>query len=275
MDPVEAATARVAGADLAYDVWGPGAPVVFVHGTGTHRRTFEPVIRALPHDRAYVAYDRRGFGDSSGPLAGSISSHVEDLAALLDHLDMGPASIVSQSGGAVIALDFAVRHPTMTRDLVLAEPAIHMLATPSLSAVIALALVHIRRVILRRPEEALLGFYRWASRRRGAANGYDGLPEEWRAVAATHGPAVFRELGHLLTVKPPARALKAIGVPVTLVIGDIGQPVFHRTTRRAAKLLSHVRVVPVADAGHLIPTDQPAAFASIVADALRTPPPAP
>lgn len=83
MHPVLSGTAQIAGADLAYDVWGSGAPVVFIHGTGTHRRTFEPVIHALPAGRAYVAYDRRGFGGSRGSLAEGISRHAEDFAAIV------------------------------------------------------------------------------------------------------------------------------------------------------------------------------------------------
>ena len=72
-------TVAVEGAALRYDVRGDGPCVVFVHGTGTHRLTFGPVLDALPAGHALVAYDRRGFGGSRGTLARRVDQLAEAL----------------------------------------------------------------------------------------------------------------------------------------------------------------------------------------------------
>jgi pimeloyl-ACP methyl ester carboxylesterase len=74
--------------------------------------------------------------------------------------------------------------------------------------------------------------------------------------------------GQLLSAHPPAAAISGVRVPVTLVLGDLGQRLFHRTTRRTAHLLPHARTVAITGTGHLIPTDQPEAFAAVVAACL-------
>lgn len=263
------ATLMVDGTTLHYDVHGDGPLVVFVHGTGTHRLVFGPAVATLPVDHASVVYDRRGFGASSGPLASRLSQHTDDLAALVRHLGGGPATLVAISGGAAVALDLAAREPDLVQQLVLAEPAIHLTWTPSGSAMGALAALGVRRWLRRDPVGAVIGFYRWASRRRDGSNGYDPLPEQWRRIAHEHAGAVFHELVQMLLPYPSTRTLRTIQCPVTVIIGDVGLPVFHRTTRRTARLLRHAVTVPVADTGHLIPTDQPAAFADVVASRLR------
>lgn len=263
------ATLKVDGATLHYDVHGEGPPVVFVHGTGTHRLVFGPSVAKLPAAHALVMYDRRGFGASSGPLARRLSEHTDDLAALVQHLGGGPATIVAISGGAVVALDLAARAPELVEQLVLAEPAVHLAWTPSMSAMGALAALFLRLRLRRDPVAAVVGFYRWASSRRDGTNGYDPLPEEWRRIAIGHARAVFRELAQMLFPYPSARSIRTIRCPVTMIIGDVGVPVFHRTTRRTARILGHAVTAPVTDTGHLIPTDQPDAFADIVATCLR------
>ena len=125
-----------------------------------------------------------------------------------------------------------------------------------------------RRFLQRKSAAAVVGFYRWSSRRRDGTNAYDLCPEEWQRVAEEHADAVFRELRQMLVPFPSVRTIGRIACPVTLVIGDIGQPVFHGTTRLTARLFPHANTVSVADSGHLIAMDQPAAFAAVVADLL-------
>lgn len=261
-------TLAVDGEVLAYDVDGAGSPVVFVHGTGTHRLTFGPVIKSLPDGHAFVTYDRRGFGASRGALARRLAQHADDLAALVRVLASGPATVLAQSGGAVVALQLAATRPELVRQLVLAEPVVHMARVPSASALRALAAMQARRFIRRNDVAAAVGFYRWSSWRRDGTNSYDLCPEEWQRVATQHADAVFRELRQMLVPFPSARTIRRVACPVTLVIGDIGQPVFHRTTRLTARLLTHAKTVSVDNSGHLIAMDQPAAFAAVVADLL-------
>lgn len=259
----------VDGVVLAYDVRGDGPCVVFVHGTGTHRLTFEPVLDALPAGHALVTYDRRGFGGSRGTLARRMDQHVGDLAALVQHLDRGPATVVAQSGGAVVALQLAASQPDLVRELILAEPVVQLARVPSLAVLGAMGALHGRRV-LGRKEDAVSGFYRWASGRSDGTASWDTVPDEWREVALQHADAVFREIRQMLVPIPSSRTIRSITSPTTVVIGDVGHAVFHRTTRRVARLMPQSQVVDVPESGHLIAIDQPVAFAAVVADVLAS-----
>ena len=260
-------TFPVAGADLDYDVRGDGPCVIFVHGTGTHRLTFEPVLEALADGHALVTYDRRGFGRSRGALAGRMGQHADDLAALVRQVSHGPATIVAQSGGAIVALQLAASHPELVQHLILAEPVVQLARVPSFSVTTAVCGLHARRA-LGRKEEAATGFYRWASGRSDGTSSWDTVPEQWKDIALQHADAVFREIRQMTVPIPSSRSIRSVSSPATVVIGDIGQAVFHRTTRRVARLLPRSEMVTVADSGHLLAIDQPAAFAEVVADVL-------
>lgn len=260
-------TFAVAGADLEYEVRGEGPCVVFVHGTGTHRLTFGPVLDALPDGHTLVTYDRRGFGGSGGTPSRRMDQHADDLAALVEHLDRGKATIVAQSGGAIVALQLASRRPELVERLILAEPVVQLAFFPSVGVVRAMAAMHTRRV-LRRKEAAATGFYRWASGRSDGTTSWDDVPEEWKDIAVRHADAVFREIRQMTVPIPSSRTIRSVSAPATVVIGDVGQPVFHRTTRRVHRLLPRSAMAEVSESGHLLAVDQPDAFAAVVADAL-------
>lgn len=127
--------------------------------------------------------------------------------------------------------------------------------------------MHTRRA-LRRKEDAAAGFYRWASGRSDGTNSWDHVPEEWSDIALQHADAVFREIRQMTLPMPSSRTIRSVSAPATVVIGDVGQPVFHRTTRRVHRLLPRSEMAEVSDSGHLLAVDQPSAFAAAVAEAL-------
>ncbi|MFJ8745148.1 alpha/beta fold hydrolase [Embleya sp. NPDC127516] len=115
--------AQVNGADLYYEVAGEGEPLVLVHGSWTDHRSWSPVVPALAASYRVVTYDRRGHGRSTAPAgAGSRTQDEDDLAALVERLDVAPAHVVGNSFGASTALGLAARRPEWFRSLVAHEP---------------------------------------------------------------------------------------------------------------------------------------------------------
>ncbi|CAN5203494.1 alpha/beta hydrolase [soil metagenome] len=262
------ATATVNGVALHYDERGDGPPVLFLHGTGASSFIWERSIGQLPPGHRLITYDRRGFGESRGSLARGLRDHVEDATALLRELAATPAAVVKKSGGAPIAFRLASQHPELVRTLVIAEPAYQVALHPSLSVSRAMAKALARWILLRDPEGAAVGYYRWTTRFTTGGNAYDGYPKEWRSTAVRHARATLREVLQLIPPSPRATAVRGLSCPTTLLIGDISEPVFRRTTKRVHRLMPHARLVEVSDTSHLIPADQPAAFAKAVSDAL-------
>lgn len=262
-------SAAVNGATLHYEEQGRGQAILFLHGTGAHSpAAWERCIDAMPPGRRLITYDRRGFGQSGAPLASGLQDHVEDAAALLEHLGAAPAAIVTQSGGAVIALRLAIDRPDLIDALIMGEPAYQVALHPSLSVTRALARTLGKWLLRRDVEGAGLHYYRWASRYETGGNAFDGYPVSWQRAAIEHSRASLREVLQLVPPGPRARAVRGVSCPVTLVVGDIGEPVFRRTTSRVHRLLPTAKLAHVSETSHLISTDQPRAFAAVVAEAL-------
>jgi non-heme chloroperoxidase len=87
--------------ELYYEDHGSGPPVVLIHGYPLSGRAWDkqlPVL--LDAGRRVITYDRRGFGKSSQPATGyDYDTFANDLAALMDMLDLKDAIIVGHSMG--------------------------------------------------------------------------------------------------------------------------------------------------------------------------------
>jgi pimeloyl-ACP methyl ester carboxylesterase len=110
---------------------GEGIPVVFLHAGVCDRRMWENQIEAVAAAGFWgIAYDRRGFGDTTSPDEGF--SHLEDLEAVLDALDVHAAVFVGCSMGGALAIDFTLANPERTAGLVLVGTSISGARVPSL-----------------------------------------------------------------------------------------------------------------------------------------------
>jgi non-heme chloroperoxidase len=86
---------------LHYEDHGAGQPVVLIHGYPLSGRAWDKQVPVLL-DAGYrvITYDRRGFGQSSQPTVGyDYDTFTNDLAALLEHLDLQDAVLVGHSMG--------------------------------------------------------------------------------------------------------------------------------------------------------------------------------
>ncbi|MEU9312683.1 alpha/beta hydrolase [Streptomyces sp. NPDC048256] len=102
-----------ADGDLAYREAGAGDLVVLVHSGFVDHRVFDAVIPALAPTHRVIAADVRGHGASAN--ATRPFRWADDLAALLRHLDAGPAVLVGVSMGGVIVSDTLLEHPELVR----------------------------------------------------------------------------------------------------------------------------------------------------------------
>ena len=102
------------GVELAVRRSGHGGiPVVFIHGYSLSADTWARVLPNFPEETyTRIAYDMRGFGDSSKPEGGhTMYQHALDLHALLDRLGIGKAVLVGHSLGGAVSQYFATLHP--------------------------------------------------------------------------------------------------------------------------------------------------------------------
>lgn len=101
---------------LAYRDTGWGAPLVLLHGGFVDHRMWDAQITHFARRFRVVAPDTRGHGLSAN--ASVPFRQTDEVAALLRHLDVGPAVLAGVSMGAGIAVDTALEHPELVRALV-------------------------------------------------------------------------------------------------------------------------------------------------------------
>ena len=89
---------------------GLGKPlIVFSNSLATDFRIWQDCVDDLSADYSILRYDKRGHGLSGmGHPPYEISDHVNDLVALMDHLNLSGAVVVGLSVGGLIAVIFAV-----------------------------------------------------------------------------------------------------------------------------------------------------------------------
>jgi pimeloyl-ACP methyl ester carboxylesterase len=114
---------KVNGIALYYELEGIGEPLALVHGSWGDATNWRFVVPGLAQRFRVLFYDRRGHSRSERPdTPGSVDEEGDDLAALLEALDLAPAHVATNSWGGNIALRLATRRPDVFRSLSCHEP---------------------------------------------------------------------------------------------------------------------------------------------------------
>ena len=106
---------------LYYEVAGSGPPLVFAHGLGGNHLSWWQQVAHFAKTHTCVVFAHRGFTPST-PVPGATApdAYADDLAALIQELDLDKVSLVAQSMGGWTCLEYALREPDRVRALVMA-----------------------------------------------------------------------------------------------------------------------------------------------------------
>jgi len=104
--------------------------VVFLHGLVMDNLSswYFTVANPVAVHAEVLLYDLRGHGKTERPKTGyTVSDHVDDLAALLDALELSdrPLELIGNSFGGILAMAFALRHPDRVRGIALVDAQVH------------------------------------------------------------------------------------------------------------------------------------------------------
>ena len=232
---------------------GPGTTmtnVYFLHGVGMWPGLYEPFLERF--SGVGLAPARPGYDDR--PPAGGFAAQISGVRAML--AEHGPGVLVGVSGGATVALAAAVERVEGVEGVVTHEPLVGPLV-PELHELVSAAAHDVHDGEPARIDAFLWNLYgpSWGD--------IGGNAERW---VARHRLTVAREVAHFASFAPTLEALRSIAVPHVTTIGErSAQP-----RRDVADLLADcgaiVRTVP--ECGHLVPLENPAAFAAAIDDLL-------
>ena len=100
------------GTEIFYKDWGSGQPIVFSHGWPLSADDWDTqMLFFLQHGYRVIAHDRRGHGRSTQTPGGhDLDHYADDLAALVEHLDLRDAIHVGHSTGGGEVVRYLARH---------------------------------------------------------------------------------------------------------------------------------------------------------------------
>ncbi|MHB9756253.1 alpha/beta fold hydrolase [Streptomyces sp. BYX5S] len=255
--------------DLFWIDKGTGRPLVLLHGGFLDHHMWDDQIPALASEHRVIAPDARGHGRS--PNAGEPFRHTDDLAALLRHLDTGPAVLVGVSMGASTAVDTALEHPELVSGLVISgagtsEPYFTDPWTTGIWATwqAAMAAGDVAGAV-----EAFTVF--GAGPHRDLDDLDPGVVQRLRAMTwSTMTKHTADEPDWRVPLQNTWERAAAITVPVRAINGAVDSPDHIGMAERLTGSVADGRAVSLADAAHYPNMERPDAFNRALTDFLRT-----
>ena len=111
--------AKLNGLDLYYETHGTGRPMILLHGGLGSSDMYAPVLPQLTQRHQVVTVDLQGHGrtaDVDRPL--DVRLMADDIAGLIDQLELEKPDVVGYSLGGGVALHTAAKYPAKVRRLV-------------------------------------------------------------------------------------------------------------------------------------------------------------
>lgn len=282
-------TIRADGTLLYYERRGSGPALLMIAGGGGDAGYYSEVAERLAGEYTVLTYDRRGnsrsvVGDKSLPLR--MEEQCADGLAVLAHHEFSSALVFGGSGGALIGLDMAARHPAAVEGLIAHEPPVLGLLTDADKRLFR-EIAEITRK--EGPWPAFIRFITTVDRPDSPAalhkplgrRVFGGLmaagqgvarygPKQMKEVSRWLGNSKYlmtREMEPFLAFVPDFDALRANGVPIVIGVGSDSRSYYPGRGGEAvaARLGLEVVEFPGPHAGY---TEKPAEFAVTLRETL-------
>jgi pimeloyl-ACP methyl ester carboxylesterase len=252
---------------LEFDRLGAGPPLVLLHGLGSSRRAWDPLVPMLTGPFEVIAVDLPGFGGSASLPAGvepSPSALAGAVADLLDELGIDRPQVVGNSLGGWVALELAKIRPVSA--LTLLSPAgLWRDRTPTYARVSLRvskwladhAGALLGRLVCYRPGRLVI---------LGQSHGRPLRLTAERARLAIRslrsGPGFDATLA--ATTHRRYRGGATLEAPITVAFGSRDLILLRRQSRHLDQLPPGVRTLELAGCGHIPMSDDPEAVVALI-----------
>jgi pimeloyl-ACP methyl ester carboxylesterase len=276
---------QIHGQDLAYRAAGSGPVVVLVHGMAGCSATWDPVIAGLGEHFTVVAPDLPGHGASGKPDDGdySLGAFASTLRDLMVTLGYPRATIVGQSLGGGVAMQFAYQFPARCERLVLVgsgglgrevTPLLRALAFPGIEYLFPVLFAE----VWRNAGRGVLAGLRRVGLRPSAYTA-----EMWRSYESLTDPATRTAFGRTLRsvvdlggqrVSARDRLPLADSIPTLIMWGENDTIIPSRHAAAAHTALPRSRIEVFEGVGHFPHCEAPERFRQVLTDFIESTEPA-
>ncbi|MDO7687810.1 MAG: alpha/beta hydrolase [Pirellulales bacterium] len=250
---------------LAVQICGSGPPLVLLHAFPLDHTMWHRVLSLANHARLIIP-DQRGFGSSTNgnpekPPIASIAQLADDVAKLLDALDIGePAAIAGISMGGYVAQHVAVRYPEKVSRLILidtkfsADTSEARANRADLAATVGRVGQHVLADAM--VPNLLAATDAARSKPERAAN-----EEFLRTLISEQSVVTIQAALQALADRPDmSEPMQHLKKPVLLICGSEDTITPPAVMESMEKILSEGHLLIVPEAGHLVPLEAPVVF---------------
>ncbi len=239
--------------------------LLLIHGFPLDHRLWDAQVTALARTMRVIAPDLRGHGASDLPVGPcTMEQHADDLAALLDHLQVSTAVVAGLSMGGYIALAFWRRHAQRVRALALldtrAEPD-SVVARASRDASAARVKAVGAETFAREMLPRLLAPASLVDAKISAA--------ALKMMASQSVAGIAGALGGLRDRADSRPTLPSITAPTLVLVGEADVLTPPADAQAMAAAIPNARLVVVPSAGHLSPMENPKAVNAALRELVR------
>ncbi|MCY7346891.1 MAG: alpha/beta hydrolase [Pyrinomonadaceae bacterium] len=253
---------------IYWEEYGAGEPLLLIMGLGGSRREWRRLLPALSAEYRVIVFDNRGVGETvANDEAFSIPLMASDAKAVLEAANVESAHVLGMSMGGMIAQEFALHYPEMTRSLILTVT--NCGGREAVPAELEVYFALQGRGVAT-PEDA---FWAMAPYIYAAKTPRERLAED---LAAREGvftkPENFmRQLQAIMSWQGTFPRLLNIKVP-TLVIGGVNDRLIPcANSKILADAIPNAQLVELEDSSHIFPTDQPEKSIEVILEFLGKP----
>ena len=270
------------GLRFHYREWGDTRTrhaVVLLHGYAETSEAWSDTAQDLAREFRVIAIDQRGHGqtDRATDRDYTRASQMEDLEAIIESLGLRSVTLIGHSMGGANAICYAAEHPEMVTALVVIETAPEVLRS---------GIETIRRLLatgasfdsLEDAIEAFREFFPYATTEQIERRVRASLTVNDDGAYIWDFDPIFRDP----TSRPPdpdpgQRRLSdlwdcadRVQCPTMIVRGSETDMLTPEAIQRLHRRVSGSRVSLIEDAGHSVPTDQPAALSLNIREFLQS-----
>ncbi len=242
------------GPSIHFDDCGSGSPIVLGHSFLCSRSMWRHQVGPLSERYRVLNIDFRGHG-RSGPATHPFTLYdaVDDVIAVLDHLELDRAIWCGLSIGGMVAMRAAITHPDRVRGMILLDTDAG--AEAGLRKVRYRAMAWVAQRFGMRPLSGRI------ARLMFGATTHDQRPdliEEWqRELAAADVPSMLQVLDALLRRDAVHEQLRTIRVPALVIAGAEDASLPPSLAQRIHDRLPDSGFLVIPGAGHLSALEQP------------------
>ncbi|MGE0822603.1 MAG: alpha/beta fold hydrolase [Candidatus Binatia bacterium] len=253
--------AHINGIELYYEKHGSGPALVFAHGGGGSHLSWWQQVPAFSQEYTVVTFDHRSFGQSRDlPNGPGPNAFVQDLTALLDHLEIEKAAVAGQSMGGWTVCGFAATHPERTSALILCDT----------TGGVETAEVTKAQADLRERSQGNLAQILTNAYAKDFPQQEPALSFLYQQISALNAHVAPNLVQKLFGLKQSIQPLVEHQIPTLLIVGEADVLTPPPAMESVAVQIPHSRFIKIPGAGHSAYFERAGEFNRIVQEFLRS-----